>query len=29
MDKADQSKHIPGKKENDPYINPPDQPKVI
>ena len=27
--KADQSKHTPGKRDNDPYINQPDQPKVI
>ena len=26
--KADQSKHTLGKRENNPYINPPDQPKV-
>ena len=29
MGKADQSKHTPGKRENNPYINPPDQPRVI
>ena len=27
--KADQSKHTPGKRDNDPYINQSDQPKVI
>ena len=27
--KADQSKHTPGKRNNNPCINPPDQPKII
>ena len=29
MGKADQNNHIPGKRDIDPNINQPDQPKVI
>ena len=29
MGKVDQSKHTRGKRENDPYMNASDQPKVI
>ena len=29
MGKADQSKHTPGKRNNEPYLNQLDQPKVI